>query len=89
MEEYKELKVHGRNVTVMTEKPERGTHVIFRAECDGEICEHSMTIGPAEGAGPEDYDEARLQCDLDAARQKVAERAAWQARIRSLIDKVA
>ncbi len=85
MGKSKELKIGGRRVMVTTETPERGPHIVIRAECEGEIVEHSMTVGPAEGAGRETYDAASLQRDLDAAREKIAERAAWQAKVRELV----
>lgn len=88
MEKSIDLTINGRKVTVTTEMAEHGARFVLRAECEGEVVEHSVTIGPAEGAGPADYDEGMVQRDLDRERQKVAAQAAWQARIRTLMEAV-
>ena len=88
MGKSKELEIDGRKVTVTMETPEHGPHIIIRAECEGEVVEHSMTVGSTDGPGKEDYDVTRLQRDLDRERQNSAERAAWQAKAREMAKSV-
>ena len=78
--------VLGKNVEVETVLEKEGRFFLLTAECDGTVLEHTMTIGPSEGAGPEHYDQAMLQRDLDAAREKVAAEAEWHARVRKMMD---
>jgi len=78
--------IREQKVRVIIDGSADGRVYHLRAECEGIIREHSVTIGPSEGAGPEHYDQAMLQRDLDAARAKVAAEAEWHARVRKMID---
>ena len=80
------IKVRGRDVLVSAKEGEEGQHFKLLADCAGVVREHSLTIGPAEGAGPERYDQAMLQRDLDLAREKIAAEAEWHVRVRKMID---
>ena len=84
--ESKKFNLNGKEILTFCEPIQRGLGYLLRAECEGVVREHSLTIGPSEGAGPEHYDQAMLQRDLDAARAKVAAEAEWHARVRKMID---
>jgi hypothetical protein len=59
----------------------------LRATVGDVVCESRVTFGAMDGPRLEVTAE-QLQADLDNARQKLAEEAAWQAELRTLVSQL-
>mgnify|MGYP001596767184 CR=1 FL=1 len=81
------IKVKNKDVSVTTGMSLTGPHVRLRAECEGVVREHTWTIGPEEGFGPaqDDYDQVKLQRDLDSRREEIAREAEFHARVKNMM----
>lgn len=62
----------------------------LRATVGDVVCEQIVTFGATDGPRAQLTDDLlrQLQADLDAARQKLAEDAAWQAQLRGLVNQL-
>jgi len=80
--------IREQKVRVIIDRSADGRVYHLRAECGSSDCERTVTIGPSECAGPEDYDEVMFQRDIDAARRGVASEAEWKARIRRIAENI-
>lgn len=84
MKNEKTIKAGGKNVKVATERHTEHVHKFVVTATVGETTvTRRITVGPSDGSGKADYSQAQFAADMDKARTRAAEHAAFKEKVKN------